>query len=91
MFNRIGKYMNKTYNTKYMALYFFIFMIILESIIIGIMGYQKRYLYGLPDDEYKATGISHKCYEKKNVGKVCLIEKKVMWYERTDIEGVIKK
>lgn len=83
MFNRIGKYMKKTYNTPYMALYFFIFMIILEAIIIFCSMIQKRYVYGLGEEEQFKTGISHKCYETKQ-GKYCMIAKKVYWYERSD-------
>ena len=84
---KIWTHMNKTMPVQYMVLYFALGLIILEGIIIGNLSYKKRYLYGLGEDEKFMTAISTKCYEKKNEGKVCLVEKKVMWYERTDIEN----
>ena len=81
---KMNKWLNKTMPVPYLALYFFVIIILLEGIWIGCMNYQKRYLYGTGEEDYKFTGISHDCYEKKDIGKVCLVEKKVMWYERTD-------
>ena len=44
---------------------------------------QKRYVYGLGEEEQFKTGLSHKCYETKQ-GKYCMIAKKVYWYERSN-------
>lgn len=87
----ISKWMNKEMPVKYMALYFLILTILVETIIIGMLTYSKVYTYGLGEEENYMTARSNVCYEKKNVGKVCLVEKKVYWYERIDVEGVIKK
>lgn len=78
--NRIWNWLNKKMEVKYMALYFFIVIILLEGAIIFYLRYPRRYLYG---DENQYSDISNKCFET-NDGKFCMIPKKVMWYERTD-------
>lgn len=60
------------------------FIIVLEALIIGNLRYTKRYIFGLGKEDNNKTGISHKCYETKDKGKVCLVEQKVYWYYRTD-------
>lgn len=84
---RLWEWLNKKMPVSYMALYFFAIVILSETICIGVLNYERRYLYGLGEEELNATGISTKCYETKEKGKVCLVEKKVYWYERTDIEN----
>lgn len=78
--NKIWKWLNKKMEVKYMALYFFIFLILFELGIIVYLRYPRRYLYG---DENQYNDISNKCFETKD-GKYCMVVKKVMWYERTD-------
>lgn len=77
---KIWKWLNKTMPVKYMALYFFIVIILLEGATIFYLRYPRRYLYG---DENQYSDISNKCFETKD-GKFCMIPKKVIWYERTD-------
>lgn len=78
--NSIWNWLNKTLEVKYLALYFFLLFIVLETSIIVYLRYPRRYLYG---DENQYSDISNKCFET-NDGKFCMIPKKVMWYERTD-------
>jgi len=75
---------------KYKALYVFVITILLETVLIATMTYSRVYTYGLGEEDNFYIGKSSMCYEKKGVGKVCLIEQKVYWYERVDIEGVKK-
>jgi hypothetical protein len=67
---------------KMVAYFFLIFILGLIGLIV-LMRYQKRYLYGLGEDEGYRTDISNKCFETLD-GKFCMVPKKVMWYERTD-------
>lgn len=80
---RIWKWLNKPLEVKYMALYFLLLIILIESLIIFGSMIKKRYIYGLGEEEQFKTGLSHKCYETKQ-GKYCMIAKKVYWYERSD-------
>lgn len=82
--DKLCKHLLKELNVKYVGLYFLMFIIVLEAIIIGNLRYIKRYVYGLGEEEGFRSGISNNCYETKKDGKVCLVEKKVYWYERTD-------
>ena len=80
---RIWKWLNKPLEVKYMALYFLLLIILIESLIIFGSMIEKRYEYGLGEEEQFKIGLSHKCYETKQ-GKYCMIAKKVYWYERSD-------
>lgn len=80
---RIWKWLNKPLEVKYMALYFLLLIILIESLIIFGSMIEKRYVYGLGEEEQFKTGIANKCYETKQ-GKYCMIAKKVYWYERSD-------
>lgn len=80
---RIWKWLNKPLEVKYMALYFLLLIILIESLIIIGSMIEKRYVYGLGEEEQFKTGLSKKCYETKK-GKYCMIAKKVYWYERSD-------
>lgn len=80
---KVWKWLNKPLEVKYMALYFLLLIILIESLIILGSMIQKRYVYGLGEEEQFKTGLSKKCYETKQ-GKYCMISKKVYWYERSD-------
>lgn len=77
------KWLNKTLEVKHIALYFLLLIILIESLIIFGSMIEKRYVYGLGEEEQFKTGLSHKCYETKQ-GKYCIVAKKVYWYERSD-------
>ena len=77
---KLWKYLNKSMEVKYMALWFFIITIIILAIHNVNLRTKNVYVWWTPQEE---SGISNYCYEKKNIGKVCLVEKKVNQFEKT--------
>ena len=80
---KLWKYLNKSMEVKYMALWFFIIIIIILVIHNIILRTKNVYVWWTPQEE---SGISNYCYEKKDIGKVCLVEKKVNQFEKTRTE-----
>ena len=76
---KIWKYLNKTMEVKYMALWFLI--IIIVALTLHNVGLRTRnvYVWWTPEE----SGLSNYCYEKKEIGKVCLTEKKVNQFEKS--------
>ena len=76
------KYLNKSMEVKYIGLWFFIITIAVLLIHNIILRKQNVYVWWIPEEQ---SGISNYCYEKKDIGKVCLVEKKVNQYEKTRV------
>lgn len=78
----LWRYLNKSMEVKYMALWFFIITIaVLLAINIHIR--MKSTFVWYTTEE---SGLSNYCYEKKDIGKVCLTEKKVNEFQKTRTE-----
>lgn len=80
IFKKIGEHLNKVMPVKYYVMLFFLILPIILFIMLGITQIRSVFVYS---DENNYTGLSNWCYEKKNYGKVCLTETKVMWFEKT--------
>ena len=76
------KYLNKSMEVKYMALWFFIITIAVLLIHNISLRKQNVYVWWIPEEQ---SGISNYCYEKKDIGKVCLVETKVNQFEKTRV------
>lgn len=77
----LWKYLNKKMPVNYMSLWFFIITIAILLIYNVNLRRYNVYVWWTPDQ----SGISNYCYEKKDIGKVCLVETKVNQFEKTRV------
>ena len=75
----LWKYLNKNMEVKYMALWFFMITIAVLLLINIHIRTVSVFVWYTSEE----SGLSNYCYNKKDVGKVCLTEKKVNEFLKT--------
>ena len=78
---KMWKWLNKTMEVKYMALYALLGIIVILVLIIVRIRTVSRFVWWTPED----GGVSNWCYDSKD-GKYCLVPKHVNEFEKTKEE-----